>query len=194
MAVNVNGNPDSGPVGLEVNFDRIQKAMEDVRRDSFDYYLDTITGKVISIPVNLFDDTLKHLYKEEIPDDDPYDNIEFDSELDTGAELPLDMLDELEVAISVIHETERYIRIPERDKSEAFGCMKVFAESRTGDKLKKSLLKALDGEKAFRRFKDVLIKYPEERKKWNRFNAKKIHNVIRRWLKTCKITAARKRK
>lgn len=178
---------------LEVNFDEIQKAMEDVRRDRFDYYLDKKTGKVVVVSGGVTAETLRYLYDEE-PGDDCEGDVLFDSELDTSAELPDQLLDRFEELLTVLLNPERYIRIPERDSSEAFACMQSFAEKRTDDAVRKALLSSLQGKKAFKGFKDQLKSYPEERKRWNRLNAQEMRSVIKDWLTDHGITSARKRK
>jgi len=177
---------------LEVSFDEIQSAMEDVRRDRFDYYLDTATGRVIRIGASLLDDTIGALYRG-VPDDDLDEDVEFDSEVITSPRLPEEVYDDLERAISVIPRSDRYFRIPERDREEAFRCMKRFASTVATGELREALLRSLNGQRAFRRFKDVLRANPKERKEWNRYNARAMQSVIREWLEENGIRPVRRR-
>lgn len=172
---------------LSVNFDEIQIAMEDVLRDCFEYYLDTETGKVIQVSENIIDEVRKRLSMDdndpdEIPEDVEY--IEFDSE----PEIPDWMHDEMENLFEIVLDnTDRYVRIPERDRFTAYKTMQEFIDTLNDEDLKEKLMIALDGKRAFRRFKDVLIEYPKERKKWHAFNAKKMRKEITDWLETLGI-------
>lgn len=177
---------------LAVNYDEIQKAMEDIRRDRFDYYLDMKTGKVIPLAEDLMGNALGHLYNE-VPDDDLDTEVLYDSELNTSTELPNDMYDSLETALAVLPRTDRYIRIPERDRAEAFETMKSFAKEHENNEYKSNLLRSLKGAGAFRKFKDTLKVFPKERKEWNRYNAKQMRKVIKEWLGSNGIQSARKR-
>ena len=100
---------------LNVKFDDIQKAMEDVLRDRFDYFFDADTGEIISFSEEIMRELTSRLYGsdyEEINEDIEY--IEFDEEPD----LPDWMLDEVDLILEVLlNREERYIRIPERKKS-----------------------------------------------------------------------------
>lgn len=171
---------------LPVNFDRIQTAMEDVSRDSFEYYLDTETGQIIEVSENVIDEVKKRLIMDDIEEGLPEDieYIEFDSE----PEIPDWMLDEIEVLCEVIlDDKDRYVRIPERDSHSAYSTMHEFINTLNDENLKERLRSALSGKGAFRRFKDVLLEYPKERKKWHAFNAKAMRKEITQWLKTLGI-------
>ena len=47
----------------KVNFDEIQKAMEDVSRDTFDYFLDMVTGEVIAFSEEILSEVKKQNVK-----------------------------------------------------------------------------------------------------------------------------------
>lgn len=178
---------------VEVNFDEIRKAMEDIRRERADYYLDRDTGEVITISGSVIDESFGYLYNGP-PDDDMDADVFFDSELNTSADIPDRIMEELEQSLSVLLRPERYIRIPERDGAEAYKCMKAFAEEQAEGELKAVLLYRLRGVKAFKNFKDVLKDFRKERKLWNRYNASKMQGVIRDWLADEGIKAVRKRR
>ncbi len=171
---------------LKINFDEIQKAMEDVVRDTFDYYLDLETGEVMSFSEEILREVKSKLYdsdSDEIDEDIEY--IEFDEE----PELPDWMLDEIELALEILlDENERYIRIPERESASAYTSMSGFIETATDLLLKQKLTFALNGKGAFRKFKDVLIDYPKERKRWHSHNAKAMKDEISEWLDSIGIS------
>jgi len=172
---------------LKINFDEVQKAMEDVVRDTFDYYLDLETGEVAAFAEEILAEARSRLYDsdfDEIDDDTEY--VEFDEE----PELPEWMLDEIELALEILLDEERFIRIPERSSVAAFESMAEFADSVQDPFLKEKLHSALDGKGAFRNFKDTLIEYPKERKRWHGYNAKTIKKEITEWLASVGIEAA----
>ncbi|OGW46812.1 MAG: hypothetical protein A2Y66_03985 [Nitrospirae bacterium RBG_13_41_22] len=165
---------------LKVNFDEIQKAMEDVSRDTFDYFLDLETGEVITFSEEILDVIKSRLYisdSEEFGDDVEY--IEFDEEPD----IPDWMQDEVDLALEIfLGEDELYERISERGSLKAYKSMADFIETVENPFVKEGLLNALNGKGAFRRFKDVLIDYPKERKRWHGYNAKAMKREIIEWL------------
>ena len=171
---------------LNVDFDEIQKAMEDVARDTFDYFLDLETGEVVSISEEIVRDLKERLSDdlEEIADDVEY--VEFDEE----PEIPDWMTDEMEIMLEILFdEGERYVRIPERETRSAFQAMDEFVKTVGDPLLKERLSVALNGKGAFRKFKDILISFPRERKRWHGFNAKTARTEILQWLKSLGMDA-----
>lgn len=160
--------------------------MEDVSRDSFEYYLDTETGRVIEISESVIDELRKRLIIDDIDEEIPED-IEY-IEFDTEPEIPDWMLDEIEILCEVILDNkDRFVRIPERDTNSAYKAMHEFIDTLNDEHLRERLSSALNGKGAFRRFKDVLLEYPKERKKWHAFNAKIMRKEITEWLETLGI-------
>ncbi|MEW6067938.1 MAG: UPF0158 family protein [Nitrospirota bacterium] len=165
---------------LKINFDEIQKAMEDTLRDTFDYFFDMETGDVMTYSGEVLDEMKSRLYDdeyEEIQEDIEY--IEFDEE----PQLPDWMLDEVDIALEILlDETGRYVRIPERNSDTAFKSMAEFIETVKNPELREKLTHALNGKRAFRKFKDILTDYPKERKRWHGYNAKAMKKEITGWL------------
>ncbi len=165
---------------MKINYDHIQRAMEDVRRDRFDYYLDLETGRVKEISVETLNRANRLLY---LSTEDEYEpDVVFDSEVNLDAEVDDKTLETVEEALTVLLNESRFVRIPERDSADAFNTMRDFAETVKDEGLRKSLLSALDGKGAFRRFKDALLADKKERKRWHGFNALHMKRVIKRWL------------
>lgn len=173
--------------GIFVDFDEIQKAMEDVVRDAFDYYLDLETGEVMVISEDIMTDIRRRLYEDEIGEiDGDIEYIEFDED----PEIPDWMADEMEMHLEVLlDESGRYVRIPEREPQRAYQCMVAFIETVQNEPLKWELESALSGKGAFRKFKDVLLRFPRERKRWHGFNAKAVKREIIEWLESLGMTA-----
>lgn len=167
---------------LKVNFDEIQKAMEDVVRDNFDYFLDLQTGEVIAFSEEMLDEALSSLHVEDF--DDMMDEIE-SIEFDEVPDLPEYMEAEVEMILEILlDESSRYFRIPERPSSVAFESMFRFIDTVADPALKTDLHNALDGKGAFRSFKDVLVRHPKERKRWHTHNAKTMKKEISEWLRS----------
>jgi len=165
---------------LKINFDEIQKAMEDITRDSFDYFFDTDTGEVITFSEEILNEVKSRLYDGDSEDiDEDIEYIEFDEE----PEIPDWMEDEVELAIEILFDVvERYVRIPERASSAAFQAMNEFMDTVEDQDLKALLIVSLEGKGAFRKFKDVLLDYPKERKRWHGYNAKAAKKEVIQWL------------
>jgi len=172
---------------LKVNFDDIQKAMEDVSRDMFDYFFDVETGQVISFSEEIMREITSRLYDNDFEDiGEGIEYIEFDEEPD----LPDWMLDEVELVLEVLLNREvRYVHIPERRTSDAYQSMVDFIGKIENPVLKEELSNALNGKGAFRKFKDVLVNYPKERKLWHGYNTKTIKREIRAWLKSLGVNS-----
>lgn len=165
---------------LKVNFDEIQKAMEDVVRDTFDYFIDLGTGEVMAFSEEILNEVKSRLYEsdsDEIGDEIEY--IEFDEE----PEIPDWMVDEVELVLEILLDNnERFIRIPERESHSAYRSMSEFLDTVDDISLREELSTVLNGKGAFRRFKDILLQYPKERKRWHGYNAKTIKWEVIEWL------------
>ncbi len=154
--------------------------MEDISRDSFDYYLDTETGEIVTLSEDIMNEAKIRLY------DDEFDEIDEDIEYidyDTIPDVPDWIIDEIDLTLEVLlDESGRFIRIPERPSDKAYRSMSEFIRTIKDSELKERLLLALDGKRAFRKFKDILLDYPKERKRWHGYNAKVMKNEICEWL------------
>ncbi|NWF98050.1 MAG: hypothetical protein HXY52_03820 [Nitrospirae bacterium] len=159
--------------------------MEDIDRDSFDYFLDCITGDVVSFSEQILKEVEARLYEND--DEEIKDDIEY-IEYDEIPELPDWMEDEIELAMEILFDVEnRYIRIPERNSGTAFNTMIEFVKTVEDEELRNILTRSLEGKGAFRKFKVALLEYPKERKRWHGFNAKTIKQEIIQWLKSIGI-------
>jgi len=73
--------------------------------------------------------------------------------------------EELELARNIQENPDRYVYIEPLPSYEKYNLMEEFA-SMQKERLRELLFVALNGKGAFRRFKDVLLNFPEERQKW----------------------------
>jgi Mn-dependent DtxR family transcriptional regulator len=81
----------------------------------------------------------------------------------------------------------RYIGIPEADSHEGYRDMEHFISTVRDDRLRDQLWRAIQGRGAFRRFKDVLADYPDERERWFAFKDRCIYEQIVDWLESEEI-------
>lgn len=135
----------------------------DTNRWEHEAYLDTQTGKIIYIPVELNED---NIYEEEYISGLP--------------EWEREMVED----VKAIYEDEenRYVIIPERSSSEAYENMVRFTKTLDDPDISDKLFDALDRRGAFRRFKDVLRRYPDIDEQWYKFKEKIEKQEVRKWL------------
>ncbi len=79
-------------------------------------------------------------------------------------------------------EPDHYQRIPRVESYEGYEDMENFTATVEDEYLAELLERALNGKGAFRRFKDVLLRYPEEREKWFRFKGERMRRRALEWL------------
>ena len=79
-------------------------------------------------------------------------------------------------------EFERYERIPKAESNEGYQDMVDFIATVKDEHLAELLEVAINGKGAFRRFKDVLLNYPEERESWFQFKDDRIEEKALEWL------------
>lgn len=87
-------------------------------------------------------------------------------------------------------EPERYLSIPTESSREGYQDMVAFTESLEDENLKEKLWIALNGRGAFRRFKDVLLDYPEKREEWFKFQNERLEKRVMEWLEENEIELA----
>jgi hypothetical protein len=76
----------------------------------------------------------------------------------------------------------RYERIPKAESHEGYEHMVDFIATVKDERLVELLEVAINGKGAFRRFKDVLLKYPEERERWFQFKDDRMEEKAMEWL------------
>ena len=79
-------------------------------------------------------------------------------------------------------EPGRFLTVPRADSREGYADMRDFIDT-VGDAHVRELLDvAIQGRGAFRRFKDVLARHPDEQKRWFAFQAARQDARTREWL------------
>jgi hypothetical protein len=76
----------------------------------------------------------------------------------------------------------RFIRVPEADAREGYRDMEAFIATVTNPRLQEHLWAAIRGRGAFRRFKDLLAGYPDERERWFAFKDGRVRQRMLAWL------------
>ena len=79
-------------------------------------------------------------------------------------------------------DSDRYERIPEAESHEGYEDMVEFIATVKDERLVELLEVAINGKGAFRRFKDVLLNYPEERESWFQFKDDRMEEKALEWL------------
>jgi hypothetical protein len=80
-------------------------------------------------------------------------------------------------------EAKGWIRVDPVPSREQYRMMERFIETVTHAQLKERLQDSIVGKGAFRRFKDTISRYPDERKRWFAFRDVLLHRHILDWLK-----------
>ncbi len=155
------------PRKLQVEWDALLFALEDSSRDYNEYYLNMETGEVAVLPLEFLDGA-------EDPDEDA----------------PAWMRETAALAKEVEEGEEgRWVNIPFIPSGEAYEHMERFVET-VADAHHRDLLEvALDGRGAFRRFRDVLGRSPEEQKRWHEFRERLAQEWALGWLESIGVDA-----
>lgn len=147
------------------DLEEIAGAME-APRDMGDYFVEVTTGEVVLIPLE----------------------VQEAVEAEAAAEEPVWPLPEwaedlLPIAKAIYDRGDpRWARVPQVGPREIYEQMVAFAQTVEDGHLKELLEVALDGRGAFRRFKDVLARYPHQQERWYRTKAAYLEKEARAWL------------
>ena len=85
-------------------------------------------------------------------------------------------------------DSERYERIPKAESHEGYRDMEDFIATVDNEHRAELLVVAINGKGAFRRFKDVLLNYPEERERWFKFKDDRMEERALEWLEDIDVT------
>jgi hypothetical protein len=85
---------------------------------------------------------------------------------------------------------DRYESIPKAESREGYEDMEDFIGTVNDEHLAKLLSVAISGKGAFRRFKDVLFGYPQERERWFKFYNDKARERALEWLEEINVGLA----
>jgi hypothetical protein len=151
---------------LNIDLDELATAMDQIERDVNEWYLDTQTGEVVLVDTEFID-----------LDEDEDDEQE-------KADEPEWQKDARETARLVEENADRFVRIPESDRNEAYRLMEEFIETVHDERAGDLLARAIAGKGAFRRFKDTLFEFPVIRQQWFDFEASRKRARAEEWLES----------
>ena len=164
---------------IRIDMKELEGAFE-LSCDSCHYYLDTETGNVLMVSEDA-SNTIETFFEEsEIKDQDVKTEFEkwlAESDLHNWQQQAAREALQVELGYG-----SRVISVPDQDSHEDYRDMERFVGTVPEGHLRDMLLLALDGRGAFRRFKDVLYRYPEDQKRWYAFKAERLHRQMMDWL------------
>jgi len=127
----------------------------------------------------------------EAMEDSSYENNHY-LDLETGEVLFLseymDDEDAVKLKDRIEEDFNRYERIPKAESQEGYEDMVDFVATVEDEHLVELLEVAINGKGAFRRFKDVLLNYPEERERWFKFKDERMEERALEWLEDIDVT------
>ena len=94
----------------------------------------------------------------------------------------------IDIENRIEEEYERFEKIPQTESYEGYRDMEDFIATIDDQHLIDLLEVAIQGKGAFRRFKDVLLNYPNEEEKWFQFQDDRIVERAREWLDEIGVT------
>ncbi|MCB0308847.1 MAG: hypothetical protein KDD50_02280 [Bdellovibrionales bacterium] len=150
---------------LKVDIDELVDIMENNSAD-YDHfhYLDQETGEILFVMADV----------QNLVDENVQEGIDG---------LPEWQKDQVEDAKRISSDEEgRYLHIPRIESHDAYRFMDDFANDVESDELREKLQIALDGQGAFRLFKNVLYEYPAEQAKWFRYHNERVKREVIDWL------------
>lgn len=161
---------------LKVNLEDLKGAFDN-GFDELSYYLDLETGKVIMVN----DETRQQL--KELLETTEAETIDAADKVIQEADTMDWEKDLLSLAASVeFGDDSRFIEIPPADSRDGYEDMEAFIETVSDGRLQELLKVAIQGQGAFRRFKDVLARDMQEREKWFRFRDERLQQRMLDWL------------
>ena len=118
--------------------------------------------------------------------------VEYYLDLETGEILfvseDMDDVETVKMKNQIGEELDRYELIPKAESYEGYRDMQAFIATVEDDHLSELLEVAINGKGAFRRFKDVLLNYPEERERWFQFKDDRMKEKALEWLDDIDVT------
>ncbi len=87
-----------------------------------------------------------------------------------------------EVRKKIDDDPDRFEEIPKADSREGYRDMEDFIDTIKDEHIAEVLSTAIEGRGAFRRFKDTLIRYPDERERWFKFKDDLMKQRAMEWL------------
>jgi hypothetical protein len=172
---------------LPINLDELAYALHE--SDPFGttrHYLDLDTGEIVMIADEI------RAEAEQIGDVIPADAEDYGAAFDeilANSDRPDWMKDSIRLveAVEAGYGT-RFITVPPVGSHEAYEDMADFITTVTNRHTREHLAAAIAGRRPFRRFKDALDNYPQERERWFAFSAERQRQRAVDWLESIGVT------
>lgn len=167
---------ENGMKKLAINCTDLEEAFE-LSDFEANAYLDTETGAVIII----MDETNMEL-EALITEGDDLETVL--SKL-RGNETLSDWERQMLIAVAEFefaNDLDRYKMIPRQDSRDGYRDMQEYTWSLEDERLRELLEVAIKGSGAFRRFKDVLLRYPKAQENWFKFRDERLNKRMMDWL------------
>lgn len=168
---------------LKVDLDELAAAL-DHASDSLSYFLDLETGE-LALVTEEERAILNNIYQG-IEEDAGEEESEFDRKFDECL-ARLHLVAWQKQAMRQAHQVDRgfgtrYESVPRADSHEGYQDMEDFIDTLADQRLAELLSVVINGHGAFRRFKDVLARYPREREQWFQFQNSRLRHRALEWL------------
>lgn len=177
---------------LKITLDDLELAFESSDSYDIEWYLDLETGDAVLINDDIrsqFDAFMGGEADEDEPDESEReegaaDQAESEEEVVARWVRECGYNEAEALAIYGIEqgETSRYEPIEHDRSNDAYRDMEEFTETVGDERLKNALWNALGGRKPFRRFKDVLFDWPQERERLFKFSGEPVKQRLLEWL------------
>jgi hypothetical protein len=151
---------------LTIDLGEVAFAMENASYE-FRHFLDLETGDVAFVTDEIRSEL--NAIDEEVYDDDGNERVPFEEAL-KSRNLPAWMADAVREAAAVDAGLgTRFVEVPHAESRIGYADMEDFIETVDDKRLRNRLWRAIEGQGAFGRFKDVLLDDPAERERWHQF-------------------------
>jgi hypothetical protein len=169
---------------LNIDLDDLALAFES-GFEGMHHYLDLETGQVVAVSDDIWCE-LEELYAEiELEEGQEPPPLE---QLLDARDLPDWQKQEPRQAYAVkAGYGQRFVAVPRMDPHEAYRDMEDFTATVCNDHVRELLEVAIMGRGAFRRFKNVLLRYPRERERRFAFQNARPHRRVLEWLESLGI-------
>lgn len=137
--------------------------------DESSAYLDTETGAVILVENALF---------RELEDSEDIEAVLL-AKADLADWQRRQLLDAARIEADTVH---HYRQLPKQNSRAGYQDMQEYIWSLEDERLREQLEEAIQGSGAFRRFNDMLSRYPEVKKHWFRFRDERVRQRMSDWL------------
>ena len=164
---------------LKVDLPMLEAALDN-HDSTFEFYLDTETGSILSITEDLrlqFQDFLEDL---DLDDEEAIESGDRERMIQVLKEQ--EEIELLEMYLVDSDTEDRYLQISPEDHRAGYRAMEAFIQTLENRALQNHLANAIHGKGAFRNFKNTLGRYPKELERWYAFRNRLSREAALRWL------------